>query len=108
MDQQYLGVVEEQNLTTVIGGRLYRFRFYPFRNQMYMDLHSGEDYIFAGKRIMTNRWILPDYLAAENGNLRFETYAPDANEYVWWEGFNKKFRLVAYSYKEIKDMENKS
>ena len=42
------------------------------------------------------------------GNIRFETYQSDGNDYVWWEGFNTKFRLTAYTEDEIKEMETAS
>lgn len=105
MTQRYLNVEEEQTVNYTIGGRSFLFRFYGFRDIMYMDVKEGETNIMAGKRVMANRWILPSYIAEGYGNLRFETYASDANDYVWWEGFNTKFRLVSYTDAELKNME---
>ena len=50
---------------------------------------------------MANEWLLPNYVAEGIGNIRFETYAADKDDYVWFEGFNSKFRLVSYNADEI-------
>ena len=105
MTERYLDITEDQDTTLSIGNRSWHFHFYPFRSLMYVDVTRNGEYILAGKRLMANRWILPNYVAEGHGNLRFETYVSDGDEYVWWEGFNEKFRLVSYTDKEIKEMD---
>jgi hypothetical protein len=105
MTDRYLNTEEEQETTISMGGRSFRIRFYPFRNLMYMDLSDGEESVFNGKRVMANQWILPNYIAEDVGNMRFETYASDSEDYVWWAGFNTKFRLVSYTPDEIAEIE---
>lgn len=102
-----LNIEEEQESAYTLGGRSFRIRFYPFRELMYLDIYEGDNDIALGQRAMSNQWILPSYIGAETGNLRFETYISDADDYVWWEGFNTKFRLTAYSAEEIADMGEK-
>ena len=70
---------------------------------MYADVRIGNQYVVAGKRVMANQWILPLYVTA-GGNFRIETYAADRDDYVWYEGFNTKFRLVVYSGEEMAEM----
>lgn len=105
MTERYLADVEEQDADFSIGSRSWHFHFYPFRGLMYVDIKRNGEYVLAGKRLMANRWILPNYVAEGYGNLRFETYASDGDDYVWWEGFNVKFRLVSYTDEEIKELE---
>ena len=106
MTERSLNIEEEQEVSISMRGGSFRIRFYPFRNLMYMDLTSRDEPIFSGKRVMANQWILPSYIAEETGNMRFETYASDSDDYVWWEGFNTKFRLVSYTPEEIAEMES--
>lgn len=109
MTQKYLNVTEEQTANFMIGGRGFLLRLYPFRKLMYMDLTEGDNVIFSGKRVIQNRWILPAHIAQGVGNLRFETYPSDKNDYVWWDGFNTKFRLMVYTFDELpKDEEEDS
>ena len=108
MQQQFVSVSEEQTIYVRLGGRTYKVRLYSFRELTYIDVEMGGEYIIAGQRVMANRWIIPEYMAGEDGNFRFETYASDGDDYVWWEGFNKKFRLCCYSQEEIDEMEAKS
>lgn len=96
---------DEQYVYTTLSSRPYTFRFYVFRDLLYMDISSRGEYLAVGQRVMANQWLIPDYMANQYGNMRFETYAADANEYVTPEGFNLKFRLRGYSAKEIAAME---
>lgn len=105
MTQRNLQKIEEQIINIAINGTSFRFRFYAFRNLMYVDVVQGEVEVINGQRVMANQWILPEYIAEGIGNLRFETYDADSNEYVWYEGFNLKFRLISYTDREIKEME---
>ena len=76
---------------------------------MYVDISQNTYSIVSGKRVMANQWLLPNYVAEGIGNLRFETYKADGDDYVWYEGFNTKFRLVSaivsfctwYKFREI-------
>lgn len=108
MRQVTLSSEETQIVQIVLGGKSYQFRFYPFRTLMYMDAQLNKDYVFAGKRIMSNKWLLPHYVTPDGSNLRFETYKPDANSYVWYEGFNTKFRLVVYNADEVTEINGKT
>lgn len=105
MIEEWLLNEEEQNQTIPIGERVYSIRLYAFRSLMYIDIKRDDIDIITGKRVMTNAWLLPSYEAADNGNMRFETYSADKNSYVWWEDFNNKFRLCAYGADEITEME---
>lgn len=105
MEQRYLQKEEDQSVSIQIGNRTYRFHFFPFRNLMYMDVSYRREMIIAGKRVLPNQWLLPNYIAEGRGNLRFETYKADGNDYVWWEEFNDKFRLMLYKDAEIKSLE---
>ena len=105
MTQQYLSNEESQTLSVSIGNLSLFGRLYAFRDLMYMDLRRNETYIFAGKRMLPNQWILPMYIAEGNGNLRFETYVADKDEYVWYDGFNDKFRLMIYTEEEVKTID---
>ena len=104
MQQQYLSVSEEQTVYVRLGGRTYKVRFYPFRELMYMDIILDEEYVVAGQRVIPNQWLIPEYLTGEYGNFRFETYEADGDDYVWWEGFNVKFRLCCYSEAEVEEI----
>lgn len=105
MEDQYLIATEEQSVYVSIGERIYEVRIYPFRELMYCDITEGTEYVLAGRRIICNEWLLPDYVAGGDGNFRFETYDPDIEDYPWWEGFGAKFVLRAYSADEIAQME---
>ena len=107
MEQRYIGVQEEQTASISVNGASYTIRLYPFRDLMYMDLTQNDVDIIRGKRIITNKWLIPSYVAEGNGNVRFESYKSDGDDYVWWEGFNTKFRLMVYTDEEIKALEEK-
>lgn len=78
-------------------------RIYEFGDLVFVDVKVDDDYVLAGHRVMCNSWILPAYVAVDRGNIRFEAYAPDANEYVSVSGFNDKFRLAYYLSDEIEE-----
>ena len=107
MTERFLSKIDDQEISYSLGDVSLTFHFYSFRGLMYLDLMEQNNYIFAGKRVMSNQWILPNYIAEGVGNFRFETYAADAEDYVWYDGFNDKFRLVSYSDEEIKEMQDK-
>lgn len=104
MTQRYLDKVEDQTAYYMLGRQSFSFRFYPFRGLMYMDIARGDVDIVNGKRVLPNRWLLPEYVAMEVGNLRFETYVADGDDYVWWEDFNTKFRLMDYTADEFAEV----
>lgn len=106
--QKFIQKIDDQAVTIAINGRSFYFRFHAFRDLMYVDVTRNNNYILVGKRVMANRWILPNYVAEGIGNLRFETYESDGDDYVWYEGFNTKFRLMTYTDAEIKSMENEA
>lgn len=106
MTQRYLEVVEEQTTSLSINGKSFTFHFFAFRNLMYVDISRNGENIVISKRIMPNRWLIPEYVATGIGNIRFETYKADEDDYVWWEGFNTKFRLVSYKADEIEELES--
>ena len=68
-------------------------------------LRDGE-YIVAGKRVMSNQWLIPHYIKRIGGNFRFEAYESDSDDYVWYTGFNTKFRLTVYNASEIDGMDS--
>ena len=103
--QRFIQEIEEQEISLAINGRTFHFRFFPFRSLMYVDISRRGEAIYNAKRIISNKWLLPNYVAEGIGNIRFETYASDGDDYVWWDGFNTKFRLVSYTDDEIKAME---
>ena len=105
MTQRYIANTEDQTISLSINGRSFMFRFFAFRGLMYVDISQRDSYIVTGKRVLTNRWLLPEYIANEIGNIRFETYKADEDEYVWYEGFNTKFRLVSYKATELEEMD---
>ena len=105
MTQRYIANSEEQELTLSINGTAFHFRFFAFRNLMYVDISRNQKSVVNAKRVMSNQWLLPNYVAEEIGNIRFETYESDGDDYVWYDGFNTKFRLVTYTDAEIKKME---
>lgn len=102
---QEISVSEEQTVMIEVGERVFALHLFPFRGLMYCDIMDGDEYIVCGKRVLPNAWLLPLYKMSRGGNFRFETYAPDASEYVWWEGFNDKFWLAYYAEDEIAEME---
>lgn len=105
MTQQFLQNIEDQNISFNINGRSFFFRFFAFRALMYVDVERNGVQILNAKRVMANQWIIPNYIAEGIGNIRFETYKSDGDDYVWYEGFNVKFRLMAYTDAEIKELE---
>ena len=106
MQQQFIEKSPSQTVFVSLGVGVMRFNFYAFRDIMYVDIFMNDTYIYAGRRIIANQWLLPSYLTGEYGNIRFETYKSDENDYVWWEGFNDKFRLMAYSSEEYQEIED--
>jgi hypothetical protein len=105
MTQKNIQKIEEQRVTVSINGRMFNFRFFAFRNLMYVDIsRNGED-IVLGKRVIANQWLLPNYVAEGIGNIRFDTYASDGDDYVWYDDFNVKFRLTTYTDEEVKELE---
>lgn len=107
MGQRNLVVTSEQTARISLGGQSIALHFFPFRELMYVDISIGSQSIVYGKRVLPNQWLLPNYVAEGRGNMRFETYASDGQDYVWWEGFNKKFRFCAYNVKELAELESK-
>lgn len=104
MEEIYLTVSEESDVIIVIDEHSFNLHFYPFRGLMYLDLSKDGEIVASGQRVIANQWLLPLYMMDECGNFRFETYKPDANQYVWWEGYNQMFRLVSYTKTEIEEM----
>ena len=107
MTQRYIEKVEDQTTSLSINGKSFVFHFFAFRGLMYMDISRQGNYIVRAKRIMPNRWLIPEYVSNGIGNIRFETYKADEEDYVWYEEFNTKFRLVSYREKEIEELEGK-
>ena len=106
MTQRFIANIEDQTTSLSINGKTFMFRFFAFRGLMYVDIsRNGQDIVLA-KKVMPNRWLIPEYMATGIGNIRFETYKADENDYVWYEGFNTKFRLVSYKAEEIEEMES--
>ena len=103
--QRFIQTIADQTTTLAINGRSFNFHLFAFRGLMYIDISRRGEAIVTGKRVMANQWILPNYVAEGMGNIRFETYASDGDDYVWYEGFNTKFRLVSYTDAQIKEME---
>lgn len=108
MTERHIANVEDQTTYLSINGKSFSFRFYAFRGLMYVDITRNDENLVTGKRVMANRWLLPEYIATGIGNIRFETYKADGDDYVWYEGFNTKFRLVSYRENEIEEMEAES
>lgn len=108
MTERHIANVEDQTTYLSINGKSFSFRFYAFRGLMYVDITRNDENLVIGKRVIANRWLLPEYIATGIGNIRFETYKADGDDYVWYEGFNTKFRLVSYREKEIEEMEAES
>lgn len=106
MIQQFLQNIEEQNISFGVNGRSFSFRFFAFRELMYVDIERNGVKILNAKRVMANQWLLPNYIAKGIGNLRFETYKADGDDYVWYDGFNTKFRLMTYTDAEIQELES--
>lgn len=105
MTQRYISTKEDQTATISINGRAFKFRFFAFRGIMYVDISDRGEYVVRAKRVIANQWLIPEYVANESGNIRFETYSSDSDDYVWHEQFNTKFRLVSYKTAEIEAME---
>lgn len=105
MTQRYIEKVEDQTTSLSINGKSFVFHFFAFRGLMYVDISRQGTYIVRAKRIMPNRWLIPEYVSNGIGNIRFETYKADEEDYVWYEEFNTKFRLVSYREKEIEELE---
>ena len=103
--QYNIGQEAEVTVSVMAGNRDYYIRFYDFRDLTYCDITYGDEIIVAGKRVMANQWLIPRYMTGEGGNVRFETYEADKDEYVHHTGFDTKFRLCAYSADEIAEME---
>ena len=108
MTERYIATTEDQTTVLSINGKSFTFRFFAFRGLMYVDISRNDVKIVTSKRIMANRWLIPEYIATGIGNIRFETYKVDRDDYVWYEDFNTKFRLVSYKASEIEEMEAKS
>lgn len=104
MYQIGLSVRKENDFFFSIQPTLYRFHMYEFRSVMYLDLLQDDEYIYAGKKVLINQWLIPPVVSVEGGNLRFEAYKADGDSYVWWEDLNKKFRLVGYDASEMKEL----
>lgn len=105
MELVTLNKKEEQTFRLSLGSSVYRIRLYAFRGLMYIDISRNNGVVVMGKRIMSNQWLLPHYVVRSGGNFRFETYQADNDEYVWYTGFNTKFRLTSYRTEEIAAME---
>ncbi|MBO6031934.1 MAG: hypothetical protein J6Q22_10875 [Prevotella sp.] len=103
MTQVMLKNEESQTVLLSIGGVAYEIHFYQFRTLTYIDVKKGKEYVLAGKRVLSNQWLIPRYVTAGSGNIRFETYSSDEDSYVWYEGFNTKYRLMAYGKKDLPD-----
>ena len=106
MTERSLNISEEQERTVMIKNVGFRLRFFVFRQLMYVDIRKSGEYIVRAKRVMSNQWLIPGYHAEGIGNLRFETYDADRDDYVWYEDFNTKFRLVSYTSEEIEELEH--
>ena len=104
MTERYLEQSEDQYADFSINEKSFYFHFFVFRGLVYMDVSTDDEPIVTGKRVLPNTWLLPSYIAEGVGNLRFETYRADKDDYVWYEGFNDKFRLVSYTDEEIKEI----
>lgn len=105
MTQRYIEKEEDQTVSLSINGRTFTFHFFAFRGLMYVDISRQGNYLVRAKRIMPNRWLIPEYMTNSIGNIRFETYKADEEDYVWYEEFNTKFRLVSYRANEIAALE---
>lgn len=105
MTQRYIENVEDQTVSLSINGKAFGFHFFAFRGLMYVDISRQGEYLVRAKRIMPNRWLIPEYMTNSIGNIRFETYKADEEDYVWYEEFNTKFRLVSYRANEIEALE---
>jgi hypothetical protein len=105
MTQRYIERVEDQTVSFSISGKTFMFHFFAFRGLMYVDVSRQGEYLIRAKRIMPNRWLIPEYMTNSIGNIRFETYKADEEDYVWYEEFNTKFRLMSYRASEIADLE---
>lgn len=105
MTQRYLLNLPEQEMDITLKSTNFHLRFYSFRNLTYVDIHRGQVPMCLGKRVMANWWLFPEYISHTYGNVRFETYKSDGDDYVWYEGFNTKFRLMAYSVSDMEQLD---
>ena len=105
MEERTLSVTDEQTIYIALGNDVATVRLYAFHGLMYCDIYfRKDDYLVAGQRVITGVWMMPTYTNKIYGNLRFESYDSDGDDYVWWEGFNTKFRLVTYTKEEMEQM----
>lgn len=104
MTERTLNNIPEQERTFTIKQISFRFRFYVYRDLMYVDIRKIGEYIVRAKRVLANKWLIPEYHGEGIGNIRFETYEADSEDYVWYEDFNTKFRLVSYTAAEIDEL----
>lgn len=102
--ERTLAIREDQTIFVSIGGGMFEIRFYAFHKLMYADIIQDGEYIVAGQRVITNSWLLPEYLSDINGNFRFECNEVDGDDYVWYEDYNTKFRFCCYTPSEIAEM----
>lgn len=104
MTEYTISETEEQTLNIRLENEIFVLRLYAFRDLMYADVLRGEEYLICGRRVIEGEWLIPPYAASQYGNLRFESFAADRDEYVWYTGFNSKFRLVAYTAEDVEAM----
>ena len=103
MFYQYVSNERESDFYFNIAPELFVCRVYEFNGLMYMDVSVDDERLVAGKRVVQNEWILPEYLGRRLGNFRFETSEADRDSYPNYEGFNEKFKLAVYSPVEFSD-----
>lgn len=101
MKNYSLAQIDDLSTIISLGNGTYTLRLYAFRELIYADVLENDKYVVSGKRVMLGEWIIPPYLVQGRGNIRFEAYAADSDDYVWYTGYNTKFRLVGYTAKEI-------
>lgn len=105
MTQISLSNLDDQQIYFTMSGIQLVIRLFVFRNQMYIDINYDNTDVVLGKRVLSNKWLLPSYIAANNGNFRFETYKSEREDYITPDGFNTKYRFMSYSATEINQME---
>ena len=104
--EQYLVKKARQTVWITIKSTTFEISLFPINSVMYISVRtSPNDVIVASRRIVANEWLLPSYKVISSGNFRFEVYSADADEYVWYDGFNDKFRFCWYTNEEIAEME---
>lgn len=72
------------------------------RSFKWMTLFSVADDtgdIYNCVRAVTGQWLIPYKHLALNGNFRFESESSE--EYPYYTGFNKDFKLVYYTNEEV-------